>query len=85
MAGHKHTTIIITDRHVVFKRQFVNRAKINNVLETYEKKRKEVSVSANDDSGPQKKRIKTRCSCSVGKCTNNAVKGDVCALGTGQR
>eukprot|EP00984_Skeletonema_dohrnii_P003057 scaffold1025_cov147-Skeletonema_dohrnii-CCMP3373.AAC.4 len=63
-----------------WKRQFVNRAKINN---TYENKRKEVSVSANDDSGPQKKRIKKRCSCSVDKCTNKAVKGVVCNLASG--
>ena len=41
--------------------------------ETDEKKRKEVSVSA---SGPQKKRIKKRC--STEGCTHQAVKGGVC-------
>eukprot|EP00984_Skeletonema_dohrnii_P025707 scaffold14875_cov71-Skeletonema_dohrnii-CCMP3373.AAC.3 len=43
---------------------------------TAKKKRKEVDLAANNESGPPKKRVKKRC--SVGECTNQAQKGGVC-------
>eukprot|EP00984_Skeletonema_dohrnii_P021514 scaffold10771_cov121-Skeletonema_dohrnii-CCMP3373.AAC.5 len=48
---------------------------VNNIPATEEKKRKEVSLSADDEIG-QKKRYKYEC--SVDECTNHVINGGVC-------
>jgi len=51
--------------------------RVNNIPSAGDKKRKEViSVSANNESGPPKKRVRKRC--SVDSCTNIVVKGGLC-------
>eukprot|EP00985_Skeletonema_marinoi_P005532 scaffold2406_cov80-Skeletonema_marinoi.AAC.1 len=50
--------------------------RVNNIPSVGDKKRKEVSVSANNESGPPKKRVYKRC--SVDGCGNWRIEGGVC-------
>jgi len=50
--------------------------RVNNIPSVGDKKRKEVSVSANNESSPPKKRVYKRC--SVDGCGNWRIEGGVC-------